>query len=349
MLYEEKTRKTYLDAMRIFAAFLVVFNHAEGFHLFMTQEADGSIASWLRVMVSVLTKINVPLFYMISGALLLGREESYALLFRKRIARFLAVLLLFSAVLYAVDNPGNYDAIEFVYALFHGDVNLSYWFLYAYLGFLFALPFLRKIAGRLRFADIVFLFVLRGYFYSVIPICRYWEQLHGIAPLILRSDFSLPFSAYDILFYPLVGYYAANVLPLEKLGRKELAACVAVLLGGTMISSVVTYHEGICGEFTQNYLGLFTYSSTAAVFLIARYAFSHISIKPGIGRVLAVAGSLTFGVYLLEPLLNRKFYYAFGESLDRMLYSLVWCCFALLACGGITFVLKRLPLMRKLL
>ena len=154
MVSETVNRKTYLDALRVLAAFLVIFNHTEGFHLFLEQAADGSAASWLRVMLSVFTKINVPVFFMISGALLLGREESYGVLLRKRVARFLSVLVLFSLVIYLDRNPESRDMSDFVYGLFSGEINLSYWFLYAYLGMLLALPFLRKIAGKLAlFAD----------------------------------------------------------------------------------------------------------------------------------------------------------------------------------------------------
>lgn len=58
MVSETVNRKTYLDALRVLAAFLVIFNHTEGFHLFLEQAADGSAASWLRVMLSVFTRFS---------------------------------------------------------------------------------------------------------------------------------------------------------------------------------------------------------------------------------------------------------------------------------------------------
>ena len=54
-------------------------------------------------------------------------------------------------------------------------------------------------------------------------------------------------------------------------------------------------------------------------------------------------------MYLLEPLLNTHLYYAVGGGLNRMLYSFLWCFFAMAVCGGITFVLKKIPLLGKLL
>ena len=349
MVSETVNRKTYLDALRVLAAFLVIFNHTEGFHLFLEQAADGSAASWLRVMLSVFTKINVPVFFMISGALLLGREESYGVLLRKRVARFLSVLVLFSLVIYLDRNPESRDMSDFVYGLFSGEINLSYWFLYAYLGMLLALPFLRKIAGKLALSDVVFLFVLRAVFCSLIPLYGYWAKTCGIAPLTLRNDLSAPFGTCDFLFYPLVGYYLANGLPGGKLGRREAAGCLAVLLGGILASAAVTCHEGANSGFTQDYLGLFTYSSAAAVFLLARILSERFPGGRKTGILLAKLGGLTFGVYLLEPLLNTHLYYAVGGGLSRMLYSFLWCFFAMAVCGGITFVLKKIPLLGKLL
>ena len=85
-----KPRRSYLDVIRILASFLVCFNHSEGFHIFLDQQADGSLVSWLMVLIPVITRVHLPLFIMITGALTLGRAESY-----RNMGKRLAVLLRF--------------------------------------------------------------------------------------------------------------------------------------------------------------------------------------------------------------------------------------------------------------
>ncbi len=67
----------YLEIIRIIAAVFVVFNHTDslGYQLYMEFSCD----SW-RLLVymipSICCKVAVPLFFCISGALLLNRDES---------------------------------------------------------------------------------------------------------------------------------------------------------------------------------------------------------------------------------------------------------------------------------
>lgn len=69
------SRKIYLDVLRVLASFLVCYNHSFGYHLFLDQEADGSILSWFNVFLSAVTTMDIPLFFMISGALLLENRS----------------------------------------------------------------------------------------------------------------------------------------------------------------------------------------------------------------------------------------------------------------------------------
>lgn len=100
---KERTHKTYLDIIRIFAILTVIFNHtnARGYIYFTTVEPKSAIY-WISMIFSILCKVNVPLFFMISGVTLLGREETIQEVWNKRIVRFLIVLMLFSLLQYMI-------------------------------------------------------------------------------------------------------------------------------------------------------------------------------------------------------------------------------------------------------
>ena len=91
-------KKVYLEWLRVLAILLVLFNHLPGFSLFMTTDREPERA--LSMFIAMFTRINVPLFFMVSGAVLLGREEDCRAVLGRRALRIAAVTVLYSAALY---------------------------------------------------------------------------------------------------------------------------------------------------------------------------------------------------------------------------------------------------------
>lgn len=81
---ERSTRIVYLEYMRIVACALVIFNHSPGYTLY---SVSSGIRQVFYMTLTMITRINVPLFFMVSGVLLLGKKESWRQLFKKRIIR----------------------------------------------------------------------------------------------------------------------------------------------------------------------------------------------------------------------------------------------------------------------
>lgn len=92
-----RTRKVYYEWIRLTACFFVIFNHLKGYVLF--RNASG-IKQAFYMVISVITKINVPLFFMVSGALLLERQEDIVTVLKKRVSRICLVILLFELGIY---------------------------------------------------------------------------------------------------------------------------------------------------------------------------------------------------------------------------------------------------------
>ena len=70
---KEKNKEVYIEVLRIVAVFLVIFNHTDGYFLYYSN-TENPLTWWFSFLGSVLCRINVPLFVIISGALLLGKE-----------------------------------------------------------------------------------------------------------------------------------------------------------------------------------------------------------------------------------------------------------------------------------
>lgn len=144
------SRRVYIDFLKVIAIYLVLFNHTgvSGFVLFTVRQ--GTKMYFPLMFNAILIKIAVPLFFMASGALLLGKEESYGDLLRKRFLRFLVVLVVASLIsyLYTCLRQGSQalSAAYFWTMLYTHNLAGSYWYLYAYLAYILMLPLLRKLA-----------------------------------------------------------------------------------------------------------------------------------------------------------------------------------------------------------
>jgi len=347
-------RKLYLDVLRVLAVFLICYNHSFAFELYLNQAPDGSLISWINVATAVLTTIHLPLFFMLSGALLLGKQESYRVVFTKRIWRFLVLLVCGSGATYLLlgETPLRFDV--FIKNLLSGDIYMDYWFLYAYLSLLLAKPLLQKIAMHLSGSDILFLLVLRIVFFSGKMILDGCSSIFGMPAVILSPYFQLPFSSFDILFYPLAGYYLSEKLSLENFGKKGILGCIAVLILGTVLTSALVYGEGYFLGFTQNYITLFSYSSAMAVFILVRYGMRCCDVPEWLRKSIVSVSSVSIGIYILHPIVCHNLFLPFFRGVPWTVpaitvASIGWCLVCMVLCGGLTYLLRKIPGVKKYL
>lgn len=349
-------RRTYLDMLRIIACFLVIFNHLSGYLAY--QHSENAVQAFYYMGFTMFTRINVPIFFMISGSLLLSKDTSYKELFSKRILRIVLTLLCASFVAYVVSirkNITSFDFTDFFTKLLSGKHVNAYWYLYAYLAFLLMLPLFRRIAKQFDHKDFILLVALHFVFFTFLPLSNYVLGKLGLPKMSVASDFSVPLANTKALFYPLIGYYIDQVFDISKLNRKNVWILPGVIIFGIAVSSVFTYYQGIHNKFTQDYVQSFDYTTAIAVFLLVKYIFTNskaLSQCRFLHRVITLIGSLTLGIYLMDPVLKMVAVNRFKKVIttsDPIAYSLIWCVFSMLVCGIVTYGLKKLPVIKKLL
>ena len=178
--------------------------------------------------------------------------------------------------------------------------------------------------------------------------------IFSLPSISLSNDFQLPFTSFDFLFYPLAGYYLGTKLPMEKIRVRELLGCIAVILLGTGFTSILVYAEGYYLGFTQNYITLFTYSTTMAVFVLVRYAISNVTIPNWLSRWIIRISNVAIGIYLLEPIIGHYLFDPFHRGMPWTQAavtgrSLLWCLLCMILCGGLTHLLRFIPGVKKYL
>lgn len=343
----EKTKRyVYLDALRILAIMCVIFNHSgvNGFFLYTT--TDNFIVQCVSIFISSFCKIGVPLFFMISGALLLRKEESYKELFFKRILRYIVILIVFCFIhfVYRVHRGEiSFHIADFVRSTATGQIYMPYWFLYSYLGFLIGLPILRRMAKVLEKNEFLYLFliyVIAGGIFGILAR----TQVGSIAVAI-------PFTA-DVIAYPLLGYFIVNRIEQTEYTVKNLLILIALAVVGLGIDVAVTqYDYHTFGGWSEAGLSLFIIFPAAAVFYAVKYFFDKKSLPTVLENIICIMGSCTFGVYLLEGyikdycgIIQKYMCLVMPNALAAIIYL-----FCIMIIGVIiTFILKKIPVIKKL-
>lgn len=171
-----KDRIVYIDWIRIIAALMVVMIHTSG--ALYLNNPEGSISYMFGTWNQVLVNSAVPLFFMISGALLLRPE--YDVSPRKMVMKAFKLLLLMLAwsFIYALVYVHPFTIKGLVFATIKG--HFHFWFFEYLIGIYLLTPLFKAIAdykdGVLVRYYLV-LYVLFGIIISslqAIPYCHKW-------------------------------------------------------------------------------------------------------------------------------------------------------------------------------
>lgn len=357
-----RDKKLYFEVMRIIACSLVIYNHIEGYRLYMI---SNGIKQFFYMCLTMLTRINVPIFFMISGALLLKKEENMTFVLRKRVFRIAGTLFLFDGVyivvckLVSIKQGWNMDISmgEYLYDFLTNQFNgtVAYWYMYAYMGFLLCLPFMQRMVKKFSKDEFFTLLGLHFITSSFIPMINIGLSKLGFETIYLCGDFQVPLAFAKAFFYPLIGYYLEYNIDIFKLKRCHIIGMSIIGCLGILLSNLCTYYEGITtGTYTQNYVQLFDYLTAIVVFLIIKYIFNlKWSIKNDIGKLIGFLGSLTFGIYLMDPILKIVWYEEFNiwaeSKFPTLIVSIGWIIISMLGGGCVTYVMKKIPGVKSLI
>lgn len=350
-MQEKKEKRLDFELLRLIAIFGVVFNHtqARGFELYMA-EGVSTVNYVGSILLGILCKVAVPLFFLVSGGLLLHREEPIRTVLTKRVLRILTVLVVFSGVLYVFWVLWGYfpgSVYDFATQLWSTGVSIPYWYLYAYLGIMLMLPLLRPMVKAMSDMTFVYLAVLHVVIYGVLGTAAFLLKLG-----YMHSDFLLPFIEPS-LFYFLMGYFLAHRFSWELMTKRHLG----ILWGLAAVSVAVMYV--LADISVSRYGGInFQYQKSLMIFpIFAVYASAHQffngrKVSDKAAKVITTLGGCVFGTYLLEGPLRHVLGFVY-EWLEPQIHVLpaciLWVIAVVLSGLLITWVLKKIPLLKKLL
>lgn len=348
-------RKIYIDVLRIMGTLMIMFNHTSTFGFALYTVNTQGILYWIYLVLAILVKVAVPIFFMISGGLLLEREEKVSTVLSKRFTRFCVVLFVGSLIHYFYFSNWQFNMLsveDFARNIYSGGIVTPYWYLYSYLGFLLMLPILRKLAWGMNTNGYVYLITLY-FFMRCMSVVRY-AVWHG------NVDMSPYFSFFimgDNIFFPLLGYFIECRLPEiyyeKKYAFRAVVATVTVIGVCAVLTNLHSKATGLWDEgSTQTFFNTFIFIPAGCIYFLVKYWFKKHRLGEKIEIFLCTVGSCTFGVYLFETIYREETKFIFWKVLEH--FPTLIACIAWIGCAFVvgvvvSFGLKKLPFVKKLL
>lgn len=294
----EHEKTAYLDLLRVAACIMVVGVHVTAFC--MEDVPVGGFAFAVMDAFDCFFILGVPLFVMVSGALMLA--EDYKTDFKKlyfgKIGR-LVILYFFWLLIYNINNYmiGDLNSLkEIVLRTLMGKGIYHLWFLPMTAALYLVTPFIRSFAQDLNKC----LWFLGLYFLLAILI-----------PTALLFDFpyrTIVDSVYHqidnyYIFSGYLGYYVLGHVIHEFMPRLRGSALLALGAAGLVslgieihVCNVYSAREGSLSVILNNPLLLTAFLGTTVLFILGR----HLPVRGS--RALRRLSGYTLGIYLLHPL-----------------------------------------------
>ena len=340
-------RVVYFNILRAIAPIFVVFIHAA-----VTFDAQTTKIHFFQEF----GRWAVPIFFMISGALLLNpkKEMSLKALYKKNIRHMLVALLawsVFYAILFAFfDDKEGSKAHLLGYNIFGGGAY-HMWFLFSLLAIYIILPFLRnivtnkKLFGYSLFVGLIICFAL-PFVDTIIEIIAHLIDSHFLLGYIgggsLFSKISVELRLFSLAFYFLFGYFLAT----ENFDKKMRWTIYGLGIASAAVDLAwVVVGERVVGmASTANYYFLPVLLMSGALFLAVRYMFARIKRTP---KIIGFMAKHSFGIYLSHLAILIFVVDKWGIIGSGLPMIIVGTLIAYLISLVISWTLSKIPVLRK--
>ncbi len=349
----EKTKRLYsFDMIRVIAMIAVVTIHA--FAVLIQNHPAASVEFLVGNVADSMTRLGVPLFIMLSGALMLN--ESKAIDFKKmknktlQIALLLVVWSVFYAVVFQVAVPlmsGDAISIEAVCkSILFGHYHL--WYLYTLIALYLVTPLLRLFV-RVENQTYIRWFLILSFIFSFLPnTLNFALNVMGVENNIvkeLEQQFHMGFVGTYVGYYVL-GWYLVNIT-IPKLHRVALyvAGALGLVVNILGVQFLTRVDRPVYEELYDN-AGVTVLVYSAAVFLLILNGCKG-TRSAAFEKGVTMISKLSFGIYILHPLFISLF--LIFVPIPNPLLSIVLCWLVSIVGSAIaTWIASKIPFVKLL-
>lgn len=301
-------RKYYIDVLRIIAILSVILMHCTG--LYDKTVIPNDVGWILSIIFGSVTRYAVPIFIMISGSVILPKDNlSIEIIYKKYILRFIISYLFWSflytfffSFVYYYDCSITMISIK---NLISGTIQGGYfhlWFMPLIIGLYAIIPLLKIILKSIDEHIICYWITLSVIICFFIPIAQLHPTINGLISEHI-STFSVGFFSPYLLYF-IMGYFLSKTELSSKtchiiyiLGIMSVLFTILIVL----LPSIKT--NTLCDTLRQNN------TPNVLMMSIALYVFLKRSLsnwKPRFPGFLKILSENSFGVYFVHEIILVK-------------------------------------------
>ena len=242
--------------------------------------------------------------FMISGVLLLNaKEEPLVVFFRKRLAKVVIPLLIWTFIYILIRKYGKHEDINILFSLIKSLIIPQFihlWFLYTIIGMYLFLPILKIFINNSNTEVQIYFLLL-------------WVISVALVPLISRYiGYELPNHIpmmAGVMGYFVLGYRLSKI----EISKKLVYISIFLFTIGTLITifdtAYLTEKMGIFTSYFYGYLTLSTILQATSGFIILKYIGEKLENNQSkLNLIIYNISYTSLGIYLIHPIMLSILY-----------------------------------------
>jgi len=340
----ERKRITYFDHLRVTATLAVILIHVAAQNWYAQ---DVSTFEWQTFnFYDSISRWAVPIFVMISGALMLEKEMSIRTLYMKKIPRLLIAFSFWSTI-YAIIEGGGTEKI--LINIINGKYHL--WFIYLIIGLYICIPIIKKIAEDKRISEyylavsLVFTFLIPFVLMLIADLCGNAAEVWVKSIEAVCDDMNISLANGYVTYY-ILGFYLNNI-EISKVKRNVIYFLGVLGTVATIIlCSFFSVEKGNAVTNYYEYVNINILAQSVAVFVFFKYDAPAMKRQ---GLLMGKLAKYSFGIYVVHILILEGLQKRIGLntlSFNPILSVPIISVIVLLISCTISALINRIPILK---
>jgi len=316
------------DYLRVLASIMVVSIHIVDTVTASATNYLGGISWWLANFIQSFSRGSVPIFVLISGALILNKSNVVAKYLNSKTVRRLVVPGIFWITLFFVIQASwhgvTYTPWTIIRDLFVSKISHLY-YIYIVIGLYLMTPYIQKWNSKLSLSVVFFLLIISS-------VLEY---------IFNRYQIFNPLSTAPLLWVAYLPYYMLGAKLTRVVYNKYLL--LGLIVSTVLINAISSYYGYLAvglgsTPWWMNHNGDYFWSNlspTVAVLALSLFCLFRQIISSTTSKMNNLAAKVavyTYGIYLAHPFIIDVFDRVTGLSIDKISHDL-WIYFSLKIVG----------------
>jgi len=280
-------RNYSIDTLRTIATLLVILLHVSaGYVITAKNDLTFDTSFWIGNIADSFSRICVPLFVLISGMFLVGRNETFKQSYQKRASRILVPLISWTiiyilfrvAISLIADNP--IDVKSLLTSVIVGKPYYHMWYLFMIIGLYFIAPILNNSIS----------YVSRNTLWTVAIMLLLFGMLNSSYDKFLNNKVS-----FILWFVNYLGYFILGYLIKDSKRRFPFLVLFSAYIISSILIAVLSLYtiKSYDSLYFYGYLTPFVIIGSLSVYKL----FHQLKLKENIFSKISY---LTLGIYLIH-------------------------------------------------